>query len=65
MTLIERSMTTTGSPKLMTNLGGHCMETVLEPRSTASTHDRPVCFICYTIKGHGLPLAGHKDNHAG
>ena len=28
-------------------------------------HDRPVCFIAYTIKGHGLPLAGHKDNHAG
>ena len=25
----------------------------------------PVCFIAYTIKGHGLPLAGHKDNHAG
>jgi pyruvate dehydrogenase E1 component len=28
-------------------------------------HDRPICFICYTIKGFGLPLAGHKDNHAG
>src|SRR5690606_22143253 len=28
-------------------------------------HDRPVCFIAYTIKGFGLPLAGHKDNHAG
>jgi pyruvate dehydrogenase E1 component len=24
-----------------------------------------VCFIAYTIKGAGLPLAGHKDNHAG
>jgi len=24
-----------------------------------------LCFIAYTIKGHGLPLAGHKDNHAG
>jgi pyruvate dehydrogenase E1 component len=28
-------------------------------------HDRPVVFFCYTIKGHGLPLAGHKDNHSG
>ena len=28
-------------------------------------HDRPVCFIAYTIKGYGLPFAGHKDNHAG
>src|SRR5204863_6319285 len=26
---------------------------------------RPTCFICYTIKGFGLPFAGHKDNHAG
>jgi pyruvate dehydrogenase E1 component len=24
-----------------------------------------VCFIAYTIKGHGLPFAGHKDNHSG
>jgi len=27
--------------------------------------DRPTCFIAYTIKGYGLPFAGHKDNHAG
>ncbi|MFX8664568.1 hypothetical protein ABTM59_19025, partial [Acinetobacter baumannii] len=25
----------------------------------------PTLFIAYTIKGHGLPFAGHKDNHAG
>src|SRR5947208_16037 len=31
----------------------------------AVDHDRPVCFSCYTIKGVGLPFAGHKDNHAG
>src|SRR6266511_2210079 len=24
-----------------------------------------ICLICYTIKGFGLPFAGHKDNHAG
>src|SRR5262249_55581375 len=23
------------------------------------------CFIAYTVKGFGLPIAGHKDNHAG
>ena len=28
-------------------------------------HDRPTCFIAYTVKGFGLPIAGHKDNHAG
>lgn len=50
---------------LMTNLGGHDMPSLLEAFEAASRHDRPVCFICYTIKGYGLPLAGHKDNHAG
>ena len=29
------------------------------------TSDKPTCFICYTVKGFGLPMAGHKDNHAG
>ncbi|MER8810468.1 transketolase [Mesorhizobium australicum] len=50
---------------LMTNLGGHDMPSLLEAFEAASRHDHPVCFICYTIKGYGLPLAGHKDNHAG
>src|ERR1019366_926548 len=27
--------------------------------------DQPTGFIAYTIKGFGLPFAGHKDNHAG
>ena len=50
---------------LMGNLGGHDMPSLLRAFGAAQTHDRPVCFICYTIKGFGLPLAGHKDNHAG
>ncbi len=49
---------------LMTNLGGHDMESVLEAFH-AIDDDTPTCFIAYTIKGFGLPLAGHKDNHAG
>lgn len=51
--------------RLMTNLGGHDMDLLLEAFADARRHDRPVCFIAYTIKGFGLPLAGHKDNHAG
>lgn len=51
--------------ELMGNLGGHDLPSLLEAFETARQHDRPVCFIAYTIKGHGLPLAGHKDNHAG
>jgi pyruvate dehydrogenase E1 component len=27
--------------------------------------DVPKCIIAYTIKGYNLPMAGHKDNHAG
>ena len=50
--------------QLMTNLGGHCVETLLEAFASASD-DRPTLFIAYTVKGYGLPFAGHKDNHAG
>lgn len=49
---------------LMSNLGGHDMASMLEAFETID-HDRPVCFIAYTIKGIGLPFQGHKDNHAG
>jgi pyruvate dehydrogenase E1 component len=49
---------------LMTNLAGHDMGSVLAAFD-AVTDDRPTCFIAYTIKGKGLPFAGHKDNHAG
>ncbi len=50
---------------LMTNLGGHCIETLLEAFAQADQDETPTCFIAYTIKGWGLPLQGHKDNHAG
>ncbi len=49
---------------LMSNLGGHDVGSILEAFQSID-HDRPVCFLCYTVKGFGLPLAGHKDNHAG
>ena len=49
---------------LMCNLGGHDLPSILEAFE-AIDHDRPVCFLAYTVKGFGLPLAGHKDNHAG
>jgi pyruvate dehydrogenase E1 component len=50
---------------LMSNLGGHDLPSLLDAFDQARQHDRPTCFIAYTIKGFGLPLAGHKDNHAG
>jgi pyruvate dehydrogenase E1 component len=53
-----------GLQRLMTNLGGHDLASVLDAFH-AIVDDRPTCFIAYTIKGYGLPFAGHKDNHAG
>jgi pyruvate dehydrogenase E1 component len=49
---------------LFTDLGGHCMESLVEAFEDAQD-DVPTLFIAWTIKGYGLPFAGHKDNHAG
>jgi pyruvate dehydrogenase E1 component len=49
---------------LMENLGGNCVQTMAETFAGID-HDRPVCFLAYTIKGWGTPIAGHKDNHGG
>jgi len=49
---------------LMTNLGGHDIELLLETFRSIDS-DQPHCFICYTVKGYGLPFQGHKDNHSG
>lgn len=51
---------------LMNNLGGHDIETLTEAfHAQDAAGDQPTCFIAYTVKGMGLPFAGHKDNHAG
>ena len=48
----------------MTNLAGHDLESLIEAFDRCGD-DQPTLFIAYTIKGFGLPFAGHKDNHAG
>ncbi len=53
-----------GLHALMTNLAGNDLEATLDAFRGVGD-DRPTCFIGYTIKGFGLPFAGHKDNHAG
>jgi pyruvate dehydrogenase E1 component len=50
---------------VMTDLGGHCMASLLDAYAQAASDDRPCLIIAYTVKGRGLPFAGHKDNHAG
>ena len=49
---------------LMENLGGNCVETMAETFASI-THNCPTCFLAYTVKGWGTPIAGHKDNHGG
>ena len=49
---------------LMSDLGGHCMDTLVEAFDAAQD-DVPTLFVAWTVKGFGLPFAGHKDNHAG
>ncbi|OAV52139.1 transketolase [Rhizobium sp. WYCCWR10014] len=50
--------------ELMENLGGNCVATMADAFA-ATDHDRPTCFLAYTIKGWATPIAGHKDNHGG
>jgi len=51
---------------LMNNLGGHDVDYLIESfRQADADGDQPTCFIAYTVKGMGLPFAGHKDNHSG
>src|SRR5262245_14369329 len=49
---------------LMTNLAGHTRYSLLEAFHPVPS-DTHIRFVVYTIKGFGLPFAGHKDNHAG
>jgi pyruvate dehydrogenase E1 component len=50
---------------LLMNLGGHDIAQILNTFAEAeAVTDRPVVIMAYTIKGWGLPIAGHIDNHA-
>ncbi|MCC5986188.1 MAG: transketolase [Pararhodobacter sp.] len=49
---------------LMENLGGNCVVTMADAFAQID-HNRPTCFLAYTVKGWGTPIAGHKDNHGG
>ncbi len=50
---------------LVTDLGGHDLELLGDTfRSCDDEVDRPSVVFAYTIKGHGLPMAGDPMNHA-
>ena len=50
---------------LMTELGGHCLVTLLDAFEEAAKSETPKFIIAYTTKGRKLPFQGHKDNHSG
>jgi pyruvate dehydrogenase E1 component len=45
------------------NLGGHDLA-ALDEAFTAIDGDRPTLILAYTIKGYGLPVEGHPQNHS-
>jgi pyruvate dehydrogenase E1 component len=50
---------------LVTNLGGHDLGLLIDTfRSCDAETGRPSVVFAYTIKGHGLPMAGDPMNHA-
>jgi len=52
-------------PGVLANLGGHDMEELLDVLAAADAEPRrPTIVFAYTIKGWGLPIAGHPLNHS-
>ena len=50
---------------LVTDLGGHDLGLLLDTfRSCDAEPERPSAVFAYTVKGHGLPIAGDPLNHA-
>jgi len=50
---------------LVTDLGGHDLSVLLDTyRECDAETERPSVVFAYTIKGHGLPMAGDPMNHA-
>lgn len=50
---------------LVSDLGGHDMAQLIEAfRECDAVSDRPSVVFAYTVKGWGLPIAGHPRNHS-
>lgn len=52
-------------PAVLSNLGGHDLEELFDVLTQAdASAGRPTIIFAYTIKGWGLPIAGHPHNHS-
>lgn len=59
------SIPDTELPAVLANLGGHDLEELLGVLAQADRAPRrPTIIFAYTIKGWGLPIAGHPLNHS-
>ncbi len=45
------------------NLGGHDLDALREAYAQIDD-SRPTVILAYTVKGHGLPIEGHPQNHS-
>ena len=62
---LAASMTDRELGELVTDLGGHDIGAVLDALAACdAVTDRPSVLFAYTIKGHGLPIAGKPRNHS-
>ncbi len=51
--------------ELIANLGGHDLECLIDVLNRAdAVQDAPSVIFAYTVKGHGLPIAGDPLNHS-
>ena len=50
-------------PKIIAGLGGHDLAGLVDAFGEIDD-TRPTVIFAYTIKGHGLPSAGHPQNHS-
>ncbi|MDR3576876.1 MAG: 1-deoxy-D-xylulose-5-phosphate synthase N-terminal domain-containing protein [Anaerolineaceae bacterium] len=52
-------------PEVLMNLGGHDLaEMIAGLKQAETTPNQPTVIFAYTIKGWGLPIAGHPLNHS-
>lgn len=65
ITTLLQAITDAELPAVLSNLGGHDLAELLSVLAEADqTVGQPTIIFAYTIKGWGLPIAGHPLNHS-
>ncbi len=63
--VVLQDVADTELPAVLSNLGGHDLAELLSVLNEADqTRGQPTIIFAYTIKGWGLPIAGHPLNHS-